>query len=244
MLATVLLADDDFVAVNKPPGVWLEEGFEDEPSVLRQLVLGGTVGPNDLLEPVYPVDASLSGACILARTEAALTAFRRQIANSVLTVTCLALVRGCVDAAEGEVDAPILDPGPVSGRLRIDHGGGEPSRTHWRLLDRFVGAMTLECRPSTANPNQVRVHLASMGMPLVVDATYGGAADLMLSSFKADFRPSRRKPERALIDRPSLHVSSVAFRHPLTGAATSIDAELPKDLRAALHQLDKYGRLP
>ena len=106
-----------------------------------------------------------------------------------------------------------------------------------------MGFALLECRPRTAVPGQIRRHLAAVGMPLAVDPVFGGADELMLSSFKAGYRPSRRHGEKPLIARATLHAESVRFRHPKTGAPMRLEAPIPRDFRAALHQLDRFGRI-
>jgi len=81
-------------------------------------------------------------------------------------------------------------------------------------------------------------------MPLAVDPAYGGGRELMLSSFKSGYRPSRRRAEKPLLARLSLHVARIAFDHPESGSRLSLSAAPPRDFRAAVQQLAKYGRLP
>ena len=98
-------------------------------------------------------------------------------------------------------------------------------------------------KSSSERVDQVRLHLQAAGMPLAVDTEYGGDPALMLSSFKPDYRPSRRHEERPLIGRISLHALAIESKHPASGAPIRIEAPLPKDFRAALNQLDKHGRI-
>jgi 23S rRNA-/tRNA-specific pseudouridylate synthase len=243
LLAQVLHADADLIVVNKPPVVELLATFPDEPSVELQLRRTGHLATDEPATSLYPLDASLSGLAILGRGDA-LEAMQAQIAADELTLTCLALIRAYVSASSGQIDIP-LGPSPRGEEFfQIQPGGSISAVTQWRLRDTFVGFALVECMPSLAQPNQIRAHLPAAGMPLIVDPLHRGGGSLMLSSFKAGYRPSRRRPEHALIDRPTLHVLRLVFDHPTTHQPLSFEADLPKDFRATLHQLDRFGRLP
>jgi len=98
---------------------------------------------------------------------------------------------------------------------------GRQALTAWRVLERFArsGVSWLEIRPETGRTHQIRVHLASAGMPIVGDPVYG-----------------RRNPTR-LLDRPALHAAVLGFRHPRTGEALRFEAPEPDDLADALRRL-------
>ena len=130
------------------------------------------------------------------------------------------------------------------GRMRLDAKAGYEATTNWNVRDLFVGYAILECRTRPVIPHQIRFQLDAAGLPLAVDPLYGGATELRLSSFKAGYRRSRRHDERPLIDRVSLHVQSLTFPHPRDGHIVRFEAAVPKDFRAAVHQLDRFGRMP
>jgi 23S rRNA-/tRNA-specific pseudouridylate synthase len=181
---------------------------------------------------------------VFVRNDDAMHTLQSRIAANELTLTCLALVRAYVSGSSGQIDLP-LRPGPKGeGLFQAQPGAPIAATTQWRVRDTFVGFALVECLPSLVQPNQVRAQLPAAGMPLVVDSPHGGGESLMLSSFKAGYRPSRRRPEHALIDRPTLHVLRLVFEHPTSHQPLSFEAELPKDFRATLHQLDRFGRLP
>lgn len=243
-MAEVLHADADLIVVNKPPVVSLCAAFDGEPSVEVQLRRTGQLGADEPATSLFHLDAELSGLAVFVRHGAALEVLRSQIAAKELTLVCLALVRAFVAGTSGQIDLP-LRPHPNEEGLLQAHPGGElRGVTQWRVRDTFVGFSLLECSPDSALPNQVRAHLPAMGMPLVVDVPHRGGPSLMLSSFKAGYRPSRRRPEHPLIERPTLHVVRLVFEHPTTHQPLSFEADFPKDFRAALHQLDRFGRLP
>jgi len=240
----VIHADDDLIVVNKPAGILIDEGFEDDPGVVDQLIAAGHASADDALHAVYPLDPDVSGVCLITRTDAARDQLAAQISDGRLELTYLALVNGHVMDDTGEIELPICPRSEQSNRLKVDAERGHPAVTTWRLVDRFVGFALLACRPISMLHQQVRVHLQAVGLPLAVDPMYGGGTELRLSSFKAGYTPSRRRPERPLIDRQTLHAASLRFLHPVSGEPLTYEAEPPKDFHAALHQLDRFGRIP
>lgn len=242
-VSEVLFQDEHFVVVNKLPGTWLEEPLDDAPSVLEELAATGLIRELPEASPVYPLEPGLSGAVLLARTRRALEAADQLIRSDELRLTCRAIVQAHMLTHEGVI------PGAAPQRLRtgpalryLDACTGVP-RTNWTLVDALVAFAVIDCRPYPAYPSLVRSHLESAGMPLAVDPAFGGARTLMLSSFKAGYHPSKRHAERPLIARVSLHVRQIEFTHPFTRERVQLEAGQPKDFRATLHQLDRFGRI-
>jgi len=240
----VLYADGAIVVVNKPSGVPVESTDEETASATGQLLAAGVLRPDEPGWAVYPLESDGSGLQLLARSPQIAEALLAQIDQQQLELRYCALVRGRPGQQDGVVDLRLSPGGTGGGITRIDASQGQPAVTRWRVLDSFIGYAVLECVPATTLPCQIRAHLNAIGLPLVVDPAYGGGTQLMLSSFTAGYTPSRRRAERPLIQRLSLHVSSVAFAHPGTGQPMRFEAPMPKDLRAAIHQLDRFGRIP
>lgn len=241
----VLHADDDLLVVDKPAEVWLDDAPEDEPAVNAQLAALGLVNP--AAPPpvaVLPLDFGASGICVLARKPEGLTALRGQMSQGAMEVGHLVLVRGRADALSGKIGRRLLERDGGLPTQLADADQGVAAVTMWRLRDNFVGFALLECIPRTAVRQQLRAHLFSMGLTLAVDTVFGSADRLMLSSFKANYHQSRRHPERPLIRRLSIHAQWVSLTHPATADALKIECPPPKDFRATLNQLGKYGRLP
>lgn len=236
----ILHTDEDFFAIDKPAGVFFEGGFLDDSSVVDLLSARFGDDPAKLF-PVYSVEPDVSGVMIVARREAVRDAMIDQFDAGTMSVTFLALVRGMVRSESGTLDRPVTLP--KSGRVRVAPEHGQPARTDWQVRDSFIGFALLECRPRTRLEQQVRAQLHDVGLPLAVDSLHGGSSKLMLSAFKAGYRRSRRRPEKPLIERASLHAATVEFKHPTTGARLHFEATMPKDLKAALHQLDRFGRI-
>lgn len=240
----VIYKDESLVVMDKPAGLRVDGRASGLPCAVSHLIASGCVGAEELIQAAYPLDCDASGILVVARGAEILDHLQRQIAGGGLELRCLALVRGRPAQQTGTICRPLLDPGTDDGVVRLDDGQGVAAITEWRLRELYVGFALLECFPRTAIRSQIRAHLLEAGMPLIVDPRYGGGVELLLSSFKADYRPSRRREERPLISRLTLHSHSAKFAHPLTGQALLFEAPPPKDMGAAIHQLGRFGRAP
>ncbi len=214
----VLHEDDDLLVVDKPAGLvvhpaagnWrgtLMNGLLHHRPALARLPRAGIV---------HRLDRETSGLLVVAKTERAFASLSAQLADRSMGRRYLALVAGAI-AARGTVDAPI-GRDPVS-RIRmavVDAGRGKPARTHYerlalgRLDARDVSLV--ECRLESGRTHQIRVHLRSIGHPLVGDALYGGTA---LGGF----------------ERQALHAWRLALRHPVDDRTRQWCSPLPDDLR-------------
>ncbi|MCC6989458.1 MAG: RNA pseudouridine synthase, partial [Acidobacteria bacterium] len=157
-----------------------------------------------------------------AKTLAAQTALVRQLQARSVTRVYLALASGAV-ARDQDIDAPI-------GRHRVERtrmavvAGGKPARTHVQVLNRFAAATLLECRLDTGRTHQIRVHLASIGHPLVGDRTYAG-------------RRTERHPLLAGFGRQALHARRLELTHPDSGRRIAWECAPPADLAGLIRAL-------
>ena len=236
-----IIADDGCMFACGWPGGWASGAGagaygEDLLDEVREM------GPGyESLRPTHRMDGDVSGVCVLARTSAAQRHIVRQFRGGAVETLYLALVGGCVEEDEGEVDKPVAPKPGGRGLMRIERKRGRPAKTSWRVLARYRGSALLLCRSQTDVRHQVRVHMQAAGYPLLVDPAYGGGGALMLSSFKARYRLKPGRKERALIARPSLHAMQMDLAHPETGASCRLQARPPKDFRAAVHQLNSHA---
>lgn len=227
-MISVLFADADLLAVDKPAGRIVIPGRGHPETSLRE-ELQAEHGP---LWVVHRLDRGTSGVLLFARSAAAHRTVNLAFDHGEPRKRYLALVRG-TPPAEGRVDAAIAPA--RRGRMRPAPPGdprGKAAATPFVCLETFPprpwagGALALlEARPETGRTHQIRVHLALAGFPLAVDPDYGSAA------------PLRAESGAVLLERTPLHAAELRVRHPSDGTWIDLAAPVPADLGAALAAL-------
>lgn len=219
IIVSVVYSDADVVVVNKAPGIVVHPGAGNPRGTLINGALAlfpemAQVG--DPLRPgvVHRLDAGTSGLMLLARSQPAYEALVLALSERRVKRRYEALVWGHPAVASGVIDAPIgrdhRDPTKMA--VVVD---GRFARTRYEVRKTFVKPMAtslVECELDTGRTHQIRVHLASIGHPVVGDPTYGGA------------RSSLSSP------RPLLHAAKLGFTHPVTGQEMNFVAEMPADM--------------
>jgi len=240
----ILWSDAHYVAVNKPSGLAAIPGRAEATCAFEQVAqrLGlprsGAIDPR--LRLVHRIDKETSGLLMFATNRAAQQHLSHQFQNNQVRKEYLALVAGEVADDQGRIDAP-LDRHPSSRERMAVSRHGRPALTLWRVEERFRGLTLLRVFPRTGKTHQIRVHLASIGLPLAIDPLYNprGPGRLLLSSFKRGYRPPL-EGERPLIARLTLHAHRLEFSG-MDGETIQLEADLPKDFRAVLAQLRKFA---
>jgi len=209
--------DEHLVVVRKPAGL------PTHPTENRR---GGTM-VNRLLGmgiPLSALDAGTSGLLVVACDDPTYEALAAMFKAHEAERRYLALVRGSVTHDRFEVDAPL---GRAGGRIRVDATGGRQASTVFEVRERFDRATLLEAEPRTGRTHQIRVHLSSVGHPILGDRRYGGGGD--------DARELG-------LERPFLHAWRLAFDHPITGERIDLQDPLPADLEEALRRVGREVR--
>lgn len=248
----ILFDDPDIVAVEKPAGLATIPGRDESFSVLHDLAaqLGipatGTADPR--LRVVHRLDKDTSGVLLFAKNIAAQRFLSEQFQNNTIQKEYLAIVAGRPGANEGSIDAP-LAPHPANPKRMTVFKHGRRAVTEWKIEQKFRDYALLRVFPRTGKTHQIRVHLAHIGLPLVVDPLYNAAMNpnaalppgLFLSQFKRDYRPNKGQIERPLISRLTLHAVKLMFKHPNENEIV-VECPPPKDFRATIAQLAKSAR--
>jgi 23S rRNA pseudouridine1911/1915/1917 synthase len=217
----VVYEDDALAVIDKPSGLVVHPAPGHPMGTLADgLKQRGTtwslLGGAERAGIVHRLDRDTSGLLVVAKTEAAHRSLARQLSDRTLGRTYWALVHGGFREETGTIDAPIARHPRDRRRMAIVEGGRE-AMTDFRVVERLAGATVLELSLRTGRTHQIRVHLASIGHPIIGDGVYG--------------RPD------ALLGRPALHAMRLRLIHPVDGTERTFDSPLPQELVAARDRL-------
>ena len=224
---TVVYEDPSVIVVDKPAGLVVHPGSGNWKGTMLNALLhhAAELAAVPRAGIVHRLDKGTSGLLVVARTLEAQTDLVRQLQARTVKREYLALVYGVVHGqGEGSVEASIGRDTRVRTRMAVT-GGGKSALTYYSVRQRFGEATLLECRLATGRTHQIRVHMRSIGHPLVGDPVYrlnrGRCIDSALDAFP----------------RQALHAWRLAFVHPASRKSMQFDSPLPADMRDLLSAL-------
>ncbi len=219
----VAYEDDHVVVVNKPAGLIVHPGSGNPASTLVNGLLArypdmAGVGQAGRPGIVHRLDKGTSGLVVVAKTDEAYDGLSAQMMSHSAARRYLALVAGNIDADDGLIDAPIGRSNRDPSRMTVVPTGRE-ARTHYHVEKRFsepTKASLVRCDLDTGRTHQIRVHLRSIGYPVLGDPVYGGSDSV------------------EGLERPFLHASELQFTHPVTYEQVHAEAPLAAELQTVL----------
>ena len=230
---TVVFEDEHLLVVDKPAGLVVHPAAGNLDGTLVNALLhhcGGSLsGIGGVARPgiVHRIDKDTSGLLVVAKSDVAHEGLARQFAAHTIARRYLAIVNGVPKMAEGTVDAPLARSSANRKKIAIVEGGrGKRAVTHWRRLAVLSGAALLECRLETGRTHQVRVHMASIGHPLVGDPVYGRTG-----------RAHGNLLKELRFHRQALHAAELGFIHPVTKLRLSFSSPMPPDMQELFNAL-------
>ena len=225
----IVYEDDALIVIDKPAGLVVHPGSGNWSGTLLNALLAHA--PQLAAIPragiVHRLDKDTSGLLVVAKTLAAQTALVRQLQARSVNREYAALVYGVVER-DGAVEAPIGRDPRVRTRMAVV-ASGRPARTHYRVLERFASCTLLTCQLETGRTHQIRVHLASIGHPLVGDPVYRKRVQ------------ASAVPTLAAFARQALHAQRLALVHPVTQREIRWESPLPEDFGRLLQSLRSAG---
>ncbi len=237
---SIVFEDDELIVIDKPAGLVVHPAAGNWSGTLLNALLHHA--PQLAALPragiVHRLDKDTSGLLVVAKTLTAQTDLVRQLQARTVKREYLALAYGDV-LSGGTVDAPIGRDPRERTRMAVV-AGGKPARTHYRVRERFALCTLLECALETGRTHQIRVHLASIGHPLVGDPLYRAGQrgrGIRRTPPGTHAMSAETLPTLTAFSRQALHAVRLGLLHPANGAALYWEAPLPPDMAQLLDRL-------
>jgi 23S rRNA pseudouridine1911/1915/1917 synthase len=245
----IVYEDDDLAVVNKPAGMMVHAGAgatddaRNRGTLVNALLhhfkalsgLGGELRPGI----VHRLDRATSGLMVVAKNDEAHRRLARQFSGREVHKTYVALVHGWPKKDRGTIQSAIGRDALRRTRMTTKRAGGRDAVTHYavtRKVDSPYGKFALvELKIETGRTHQIRVHMASLGHPVVGDSLYGAPGELRAQSNK---RRAAGMPAALALERNFLHSARLELAHPRTGKALEFQRPLPQELERLLESLE------
>jgi len=224
----IVYEDEDFLIVNKPKGMVVHPAAGHYQGTLVNAVMNhcgeelSTI--NGVMRPgiVHRIDKNTTGLLVVCKNDKAHKSLAEQLKEHSITRKYVAIVCGNIKEDSGTVDAPLGRSKKDRKKQAIDMVDGRDAVTHFRVLERFSDYTLVECILETGRTHQIRVHMASIGHPVLGDDVYGPK--------KCPFT----------LEGQCLHAKVLGFIHPSTGEYVEFDSEYPEYLKRLMDRLRKY----
>lgn len=223
----ILYEDDDVLVVNKPKGMVVHPANGHTSGTLVNAIMyhcqGNLSGINGVMRPgiVHRIDKDTTGALLVCKNDTAHRDLAQQLKDHTIKRRYRAIVSGNLKEDEGTVEGPIGRHPVDRKKMAINYKNGKDAVTHYKVLERFGNATYIECRLETGRTHQIRVHMTSLGHPLLGDEIYG----------------SGKNPYH--LQGQTLHAMVLGFVHPRTGEYMEFSAPLPEYFLNLLEKLRK-----
>lgn len=233
---TVLYEDSSLIVVDKPSGMVVHPAYGNPSGTMVNALLyhcKDLAGINGVLRPgiVHRLDKDTSGVMVVAKDNEAYHHLIKQFKNRTVKKVYWAIVYGSVRGDEGLIDSDIGRHPSERKRMSTRTRKGRPAITRWKKIEEFESATLLEIFPQTGRTHQIRVHLSSIGHPILGDPLYGRKGRP-----GAIHDPILRRCVKRL-NRQALHAQRLEFTHPRTGERIQFSSPLPRDMEDVLEWL-------
>lgn len=223
----IIYEDDDLIVINKPKNMVVHPAAGHFDNTLVNAVMyhcgDHLSGINGVMRPgiVHRIDKDTTGLLVICKNDACHNDIAMQLKEHSIQRTYHAIVTGVLKENAGTIDQPIGRHPSERKKMSINQKNGKPAITHYQVLERFSQYTYIQCNLETGRTHQIRVHMASLGHPLLGDELYG------------------RKSNRFKTDGQTLHAKTLGFIHPSTNQPVMFDSPLPEYFEQILATLRK-----
>ena len=234
---SIIFENDHLVIVNKPPGLLSIPDREGKETSLKEILLQ----QYGSIYTIHRLDKDTSGIIAFARDEETHQFMSTAFEERKVEKYYVGIVKGELSEKEKTIDLPLMEHQHKKGTM-VYNKKGKPSITDYKVIEEFGKFSLLQFQIHTGRTHQIRVHMQSVGHPIVCDPLYGDGSPIFVSSIKRDYKLSLKEDEeRPILNRLGLHAHRLKFTD-ADGKVIDLEAEMPKDLRALLQQLRKNTR--
>ncbi len=234
-VVSIIFENDDFVAVNKTAGMLTIPDRHDETQLSLYKILLQKYGKIFI---VHRLDRDTSGLILFAKNEATHKYLSQLFEQRNIEKIYLGIIRGSLPDKKGSVNEAIAEH-PVHKGVMTVSKKGKPSLTDYEVMEDYGIYSLVQFNIHSGRTHQIRVHMNFVSHPIACDTIYGDGKPIQLSSFKKKYKLSLHdEEERPLIERLALHSHQLSFKD-IHASMHSLEAPLPKDMKALLQQLKK-----
>ena len=225
ILLDILYEDQDILVVNKPKGMVVHPAPGHYTGTLVNAIMyhckDNLSGINGVMRPgiVHRIDMDTTGSLLICKNDRAHQALAEQLKEHSITRKYHAIVHGRLKEDEGTIDKPIGRHPIDRKKMSVHCTNGREAITHYRVLKRFQQFTYIECQLETGRTHQIRVHMSSIGHPILGDQVYGPA--------KCPYK----------LQGQTLHAKVLGITHPTTGEYMEFDAPLPDYFQGLLEKM-------
>ena len=231
----IIFEDEHFVAINKPAGMLSIPDREGKDQSLKSILREkyGTIFT------VHRLDRDTSGVIVFAKDEVTHQYLSKIFEERSVEKIYQGIVQGALAEPKGSIELPIMEH-PTKPGVMVVNKRGKASLTDYEVLEELGLYSLVQFRLHTGRTHQIRVHMQALGHPIACDDTYGDGRPVFISSFKRNYKLSKdEEHERPILNRLALHSHLLHFQDQ-QGEFHTLEAPLPKDMRALLQQLRKW----
>lgn len=232
----IIYEDEDLIIINKPAGLLT---IPDRYDPLRENLYKSLLSYREHVFINHRLDKDTSGLILFSKNEKTHAIMQQQFEQGKVHKSYLALVKSAPTSREGTIEFK-LAMNPSRKKMEVNPKGKD-AVTHFSVITEWDHHALVNVNIETGKTHQIRVHMKSIGCPLLCDPLYGDGRGFYLSSIKRNFNRAYDEVERPLINRTALHAEKLQFNHPTSGEEMTFSQNVPKDMKAVIHQLNKLS---